>query len=246
MDDSSKKDFEFKEYEQDINFSIDNISFLTSTIEEEDSNLSGLINIDGTNYEFISLVNFVKNNYIFRKENKNQILINSTSDNYKINDNTNNEIEEVYDTGINFKLINKDEGKKEIIIKCSVNPEILEKNIFENLITKSPFPKAKQVYERILKYRKQVEQYKKQYNGLFIYKLDIKIPVNSINKVLYNNKGLYLLDLQHPPNFRTNFLIDPANINDYNNNKNNNYFLPNIYGNKIINSTRRNKVKYKK
>ena len=233
LDDYSKKDFEFKEYEEDINFSIDNISFLTSTIEEEDSNLSGLINIDGTNYEFISLVNFVKNNYIFRKENKNQILINSTSDNYKINDNTNNEIEEVYDTGINFKLINKDEGKKEIIIKCSVNPEILEKNIFENLITKSPFPKAKQVYERILKYRKQVEQYKKQYNGLFIYELDIKIPVNSINKVLYNNKGLYLLDLQHPPNFRTNFLIDPANINDYNNNKNNNYFDLNL--NKINN-----------
>ena len=57
--------------------------------------------------------------------------------------------------------------------------------------------------------------------------------MNSINKVLYNNKGLYLLDLQHPPNFRTNFLIDPANINDYNNNKNNNYFDLNL--NKINN-----------
>ena len=31
-----------------------------------------------------------------------------------------------------------------------------------------------------------------------------------------------------------------------NNNKNNNYYLPNIYGNKIVNSTRRSKAKNKK
>ena len=121
--------------------------------------------------------------------------------------------------------MNKDEGKKEIIIKCAVNPDIFEKNIRENLINKSPFSKAKTVYERILKYQKELESYKKQLNHIFVYELDIKIPVNSLNKILYNNKkGIYLLDLQHPPNFRTNFFIDPDNISLLNKNHNNTYY----------------------
>ena len=215
LDDFYKRDFEFRGYEEDINFSIDNISFLTSTIIDENDPILNekkisSININQTNYLFISLIDFMKNNYISRQ---NSIILND------------NENEDIYDTGINFKLMNKDEGKKEIIIKCAVNPDNIEKNILENLINKSPFPKAKSVYERILKYRKELEKNKTKSNCIFINELDIKIPVNSINRILYNNiKGLYLLDLQHPPSFRTNFLIDPNNFSSLNKNNNNNYY----------------------
>ena len=217
LDDYYKKDFEFQGYEEDINFSIDNISFLSSTIIDKEDTIfeenMASIEINNINHVFISLVDFVKNNYILKQ---------STN----INENEN---EDIYDTGINFKLMNKDEGKKEIIIKCSVNPEILEKNIVENLIKKSPFPNAKSSYERILKYRKELEMYKKQSNGIFVNELDIKIPVNSLNRVVYNNKkGLYLFDLQHPPSFRSNFLIDPNNISSNNKNTYSNNFYENI------------------
>ena len=215
LDDFSKKDFEFRGYEEDINFSIDNISFLTSTIIDENDPIfkenKSVLEINDKNYVFISLINFLKNNYILKQSNN--------------SNNNENENDDINDTGINFKLMNKDEGKKEIIIKCAVNQEILEKNIKKNLIDKSPFSKAKTVYERILKYRKELELYKKQFNNIFVYELDIKIPVNSLNKILYNNKkGLYLLDLQHHPSFRTNFLIDPDNISSLNKNNNSNFY----------------------
>ena len=214
LDDFYKKDYEFRGYEEDINFSVDNISFLTSTIIDEQDPITtknnSIIHINNISHIFISLVNFMKNNIILKQSQT-------------FNENENNE--DMNDTGINFKLMNKDEGKKEIIIKCSVNPDILEKNILENLINKSPFPKAKLVYERILQYRKSLELAKKQLGSIFVYELDIKIQVNSLNRILYNNKkGLYLLDLQHPPSFRTNFLIDPDIISSNNKNTNNTYY----------------------
>ena len=253
FDDYYKKDFEFRGYEEDINFSIDNISFLTSTIVDNassnESNLSKETSIDNFNYQFISLVNMVENKCILKQENKNLNIIgninpennkniniisdnkdinNSIGDNKDINVNISiNDNEDICDTGINFKLINKDEGKKEINIKCIVNPEILEKNIIENLIKKSPFPKAKLVYENIINYRKEFERCRIKSNGsISLYEFDIKIQTNSLNRIIYNKKGSYLLDLQHPPNYRTNFLIDPSNLSTKV--KNNNFNLNNI------------------
>ena len=219
LNDYFKKDFEFKEYEEDINFSIDNISFLSSTLLDNNDPIlkhsSKIIKMQELYFAFISLVNFDKNNLIV-KQNIN-IALNE------------NEMEEIYDTGINFKLMNKDEGKKEIIIKCSVNAEILEKNIVDNLINKSPFHKAKTTFERILKFRKELELNKKKVNNIFVNELDIKIPVNSLNGIIYSKKkGLYLLDLQHPPSFRSNFLIDPDNITSHNKNDNSNIYYENI------------------
>lgn len=37
---------------------------------------------------------------------------------------------------------------------------------------------------------------------------DMKIFSNTINRIIYTDKGEYILDLQCPPKFRTNFLID--------------------------------------
>ena len=223
FDDFLKKDFEFHGYEEDINFTIDNISFLTSTIIDNNNKLKNVSNINNDlDYDYISLVNFAKNKIIARQDK-----IRNKDNNMENGNNNTNESDEVCDTGINFKLINKDEGKKEINIKCSVNPEIFEKNIIENLIKKSPFTKARLVYEKILKYRKELEKYKINSNGsISLYEFDIKIQTNSLNKIIYNKKGSYILDLQHPPNFKTNFLIDPTNIPSFV--KNNNLNLNNI------------------
>ena len=224
FNDYFKKDFEFHGYEEDINFSIDNISFLTSTIVDNNSTLEKNKNLNQFDYKYISLVDLSKNKNIIKQDNK---IINNINNsirdiNNNININMNNDNDDFCDTGINFKLINKDEGKKEINIKCSVNPEIFEQNIIDNLIKQSPFPKAKDVYESILNYRQELEKYKKKSkDDISLYEFDIKIQTNSLNKIIYNKNGLYLLDLQHPPNFRTNFLIDPRNISTQV--KNNNY-----------------------
>ena len=98
FDDFCKKDFEFKGYEEDINFSIDNISFLTSTIKDNNDNN----NTNKNNYEYISLVNLVKNNCIIKQSNTN-----NESKNKKINNNSNgnngsNDNDDYCDTGINL------------------------------------------------------------------------------------------------------------------------------------------------
>ena len=68
LDDFYKKDFEFRGYEEDINFSIDNISFLTSTIiDEKDSTFTenkSMLKINNKKNVFISLINFLKSNVI--------------------------------------------------------------------------------------------------------------------------------------------------------------------------------------
>ena len=168
LDDFYKKDFEFRGYEEDINFSIDNISFLASTKIDKIDNCKPKDNktdIETFNYEYISLVNLVKSKCIIKQEN---------------NDNT-NENEDICDSGLNFKITNKDEGKKEINIKCMVNPEILEKNIMENLIKKSPFPKAKKVYKNIINYRQELEEYRTKSNGLYMIK---KVHIYLIYNIL--------------------------------------------------------------
>ena len=222
LDDFYKKDFEFRGYEEDINFSIDNISFLASTkIDKIDNCIpkDNKTDIKTFNYEYISLVNLVKSKCIIKQENNDNI----------------NENEDICDSGLNFKITNKDEGKKEINIKCMVNPEILEKNIMENLIKKSPFPKAKTVYKNIINYRQELEEYRTKSNGnISLFEFDIKIQTNSLNRIIYDKKGSYILDLQHPPNFRTNFLIDPSSTleqvknSNYLNDLNNHTYYENI------------------
>ncbi len=227
FNDYSKKDFEFQGYEEDINFSIDNVSFLTSTLIESSAASNGAETINQNDYKYITLVDLVKNNCIIKQDHQN--YCNNNNNNNIINNVNDNE--ELCDTGINFKLINKDEGKKEINLKCMVNPEIFEQNILNNLIKKSPFPKAKTVYENIINYRKEIEKYKKNTKGYYLslYEFDIKIQANTLNKIIYNKDGSYLLDLQHPPNFRTNFLIDPSNASTQV--KNNNYLKLNNINN---------------
>jgi len=114
LDDFSKKDFEFRGYEEDINFSIDNISFLTSTIIDETDQIfkenKSVLEINKKNYVFISLINFLKNNYILKQNNNSPIKVNEINIG-QIN-NTNGQIKSV--ESINNNESNTNLSKNEI------------------------------------------------------------------------------------------------------------------------------------
>ena len=119
---------------------------------------------------------------------------------------------EILDTGMNLRITVKEDNKKEINIKCIVNYEIFTKNIIDNLINKTKFEKSKEILEKSILYK----------NKELINKnleFDMKIFSNSINKIIYTDNGDFIFDLQFPPKFRTNFLID---VNKFSQNKNNN------------------------
>ena len=163
-------DFESLSYKKDINFSINNILFLTSKISSNDK------------FEYILLNDLKNEKYITKPiftDNKNEIL----------------------DTGMNIRILTKDDNKKEINIKCIVNYEIFTKNIINNLINKSKFEKSKEILKNSIKY-KEKELINKN------LEFDIKIFLNSINQIIYTDNGEFIFDLQFPPKFRTNFLID--------------------------------------
>ena len=162
-------DLDFLSNKNSVNFSINNIQFLTSkTITNK--------------YEYILLNDFVKEDYISIPK-------------YEISS------KELINTGMNIKIYKKEDGKKEINIKCIINFVKFAFNIIHNLIEKSTFEKSKQILEKSKNYIKK-ELINKN------LEFDMKIFSNTINRIIYTDKGEYILDLQCPPKFRTNFLID--------------------------------------
>ena len=161
-------------YYDDLKFSLNNISFLTSKLSE-----NGKI-------QYILLNDLNKGGYI------------------------NKEI----DTGIDLNITEKEDDKKDIYITCNVIYKKFTENIINNMINKSQFEKAKIILENSKKY--QFEELKGQN-----LEFNMKIFSNSINKILYTDNGEFLFDLQFPPMFRTNFLIDGTKLrqgykkNDY-------------------------------
>ena len=106
-------DLDFLSSKNSVNFSINNIQFLTSkTITNK--------------YEYILLNDFVKEDYISIPK-------------YEISS------KELINTGMNIKIYKKEDGKKEINIKCIINYEKFAFNIIHNLIEKSTFQKSKQI-----------------------------------------------------------------------------------------------------
>ena len=162
-------DLDFLSNKNSVNFSLNNILFLTSK-----SSLN--------NSEFILLNDFKQEDYI-------------STPKYDISSN------EILNTGINIRIYKKEDGKKEINIKCIVNYEKFAYNIINNLMKKSNFKKSKEILEKSKIYME-----KELINKNFEF--DMKISSNSINRIIYTDKGEYILDLQCPPKFRTNFLID--------------------------------------
>ena len=108
-------------------------------------------------------------------------------------------------TGMAIKIFTKDDESKEINIQCIVNYDKFCENIINNLIKKSDFEKAETILQNSIKYKNQELKNKN-------LEFEMRIFSNSINKVLYTDNGEYLFDLQFPPMFRTNFLIDGTKI----------------------------------
>ena len=152
--------------------------------------------------EYIILNDFIAEKYI--KINKSEISSNA-----------------ILNTGMNIKISKKEDGKKEINIKSIVNYETFAYNIIHNLMEKSNFEKSKEILKKSKNYMEK-ELINKN------LEFDMKIISNTINRIIYTDKGEYILDLQCPPKFRTNFLIDEKNNQTKNNSKKEYTYYENI------------------
>ena len=179
-------DLDFLYYKNSVNFSLNNILFLTTKSSFNKS-------------EYILLNDFKKEEYISIPK-------------YEISS------DEILNTGMNIKIYKKEDGKKELNIKCIVNYEKFAENIIHNLMEKSNFEKSKEILEKSKIYMEK-ELINKN------LEFDMKISANSINRIIYTDNGEYILDLQCPPKFRTNFLIDEKkNLFKINTNKDYTYY----------------------
>ena len=181
---------------------IDNIS-----LNSISSDLKEIVPIKEESYIYYNGQTFSLNNILFltstlsQNEKREYILLNDLMSNGYIQKQG-----EPPDTGMNLKFLEKDDDKKkEIYINCFVNYKKFTENIINNMINKSKFEKAKIILENSIKYK----------NMEIIgdnLEFDIKIFCNSINKIMYTDNGEFLFDLQFPPMFRTNFLIDGTKL----------------------------------
>ena len=184
------KDFQFRNEENETRFSLDNVKFITSSK-----------NNDGE--EDYYLLNDLS-----------QYLI--TDEMLKFKD----EIENIKNPSkkILMEIITQENGKKDIYIRCQVQPNKLSKNIVDNFLKKSEFETTKKIEKEFNNnIRNNYEEMR--------FKLSIKIQTNSIIKIIYNNsKNKYFIELQSPPIFRTNFFI--SDLDEDNNPKEENCLFP--------------------
>ena len=145
-------------------------------------------NIGNLNYD-INSVKFLTSRIEFKENNFVELL---NLDNYIFKD------EEKKTYLLKFQ---NDSRKNEIQIKCCVNYQTFTQNIYENMCEKSIF-KSSQILKNVIdKILNEDDKIKK-------CEFDIIIKLNSIIQIYYTEKGDYLIELQHPPLFKTNFLID--------------------------------------
>ena len=165
------KDFQFRNEEDETRFSLDNVKFVTSSKKNDGDKDYYLLN------------------------DLSQYLI--TDEMLKFKD----ELENIRNPSkkILLEIITQENGKKDIYIRCQVQPNKLSKNIVDNFLKKSEFEKTKKIEKEFNNnLRNNYEEMR--------FKLSIKIQTNSISKIIYNNtKNIYFIELQSPPIFRTNF-----------------------------------------
>ncbi len=168
-----QKNFQMKNKEEKIIFSLDEVKFATSSKCDNDDNV-------GREY----------------------YLLNNLND-YLLPDDINSEDKSESKNKKKYELefITQSNGKQNIFIRCLVQEDKFSSNIINNFLDKSKYKNAgklKRNYENNLR---EIEFDK--------FKLTIKIQVNSLNQIYYNlDKGEFYLDLQNPPTFKTNFLIN--------------------------------------
>ena len=109
-----------------------------------------------------------------------------------------------------LKFINYNE-KKEIVIKSLVSFESFTKNIFDNMCHHSKFKSAERICRQIKAFIDEKENDIDEYQDELKLEFDMEIKVNSINRIDYSSEGDFLFDLQFPPVYKTNFLIERNN-----------------------------------
>jgi len=188
-----KKEFEFRNYEEENSFNIDKIRFVTSTKNENDS-------------DFILLKDLT--DYIIPEK-----MASKDKEDKSNKDNP--------EKRISLDIKSQEGGKKEILIKCFVNPKKISENIISNFINKSEFKKsAEDVRARFEQSLKELDE---KNEG---FRFSMKIEMNSLVKIYHNKKkDTFFFDLQSPPIFRTNFLIS-ENSNQKNGPKDENSIFP--------------------
>ena len=115
-----------------------------------------------------------------------------------------------YISNSNIKLnIQNNLRRSDIQIKLLVDYKKFTKNIYENMCKKSIFKSGEKLINKIEAKQSPFNDKKCEF--------DIQIKINSINEINYTDDGIYIIDLQHPPLFKTNFLIDRSrpNSKDY-------------------------------
>ena len=140
-----QKEIDYESNKNLINFSINNILFLTSTISATND------------IQYILLNDLKKENYIIPPK-----FIDDPK--------------EALETGMNLRIITKEDGQKELYLKCTVDYDTFTNNIINNLINKSSFDKSKTILDNSIKY-----QNKELINKDLEF--DMKIFGNSINKL---------------------------------------------------------------
>ncbi len=105
--------------------------------------------------------------------------------------------------------IQNNSRRSDIVIKCFVDYNKFTQNIYKNMCEKSIFNSGNKLIKNIEVSSSIINDKKCEF--------DIQIKINSINEINYTNDGIYVIDLQHPPLFKTNFLIDRnrPNSKDY-------------------------------
>ena len=165
------KDFQFRNEEDETRFSLDNVKFVTSSKKNDGDKDYYLLN-DLSQYLITDEMLKIKDERENIKNPSKKILL---------------------------EIITQENGKKDIYIRCQVQPNKLSKNIVDNFLKKSEFEKTKIIEKEFNNnLRNNYEEMR--------FKLSIKIQTNSISKIIYNNtKNIYFIELQSPPIFRTNF-----------------------------------------
>ena len=124
-----KKEFEFRNYEEESVYTLDNIEFITSSKNEKGENEFYLLNnlkdylISDKNLEKINKEKEQKN-----KENPEKKII--------------------------IEIKTQEGGKKSIFLKCYIDPEIFPNNIINNFLDESSFKTANNVKEEFLEKKK--------------------------------------------------------------------------------------------
>ena len=158
----ANKNWELTNIDDNLNFNINSVSFLSSRLSSDENILVELENM---------------NNYI-------------SNSNIKLN-------------------IQNNLRRSDIQIKLLVDYKKFTKNIYENMCKKSIFKSGEKLINKIEAKQSPFNDKKCEF--------DIQIKINSINEINYTDDGIYIIDLQHPPLFKTNFLIDRSrpNSKDY-------------------------------